>query len=40
MRDFAKALERLAKTDPIDPEVLMRFAEAVHSLEILVNQTR
>lgn len=29
VRDFAKALGRLAKTDPIDAEVLMRFAEAV-----------
>lgn len=29
VRDFAKALGRLAKTDPIDAEVLMRVAEAV-----------
>ncbi len=29
VRDFAKALGRLAETDPIDSEVLMRFAEAV-----------
>ncbi len=36
---FCQGPGRLAKTDPIDPEVLMRFAEAIHSLEILVNQT-
>lgn len=29
VRDFAKALGKLAKTDPIDAEVLRRFAEAV-----------
>jgi transposase len=29
VRDFAKALGRLAKTDPIDAEVLMRFAAAI-----------
>jgi transposase len=29
VRDFAKALGRLAKTDPIDAEVLMLFAGAV-----------
>ena len=29
VRDFAKALGRLAKTDPLDAEVLARFGEAV-----------
>lgn len=29
VRDFAKALGRLAKTDPLDAEVLMHFAQAV-----------
>ena len=29
VRDFAKSLGRLAKTDPIDAQVLARFAEAV-----------
>lgn len=29
VRDFAKALGKLAKSDPIDAEVLRRFAEAV-----------
>ena len=29
VRDFAKALGRLAKTDPLDAEVLLRFAEAI-----------
>jgi transposase len=29
IRDFARALGRLAKTDPLDAEVIARFAEAV-----------
>jgi transposase len=29
IRDFARALGRLAKTDPIDAEVIARFAEAI-----------
>src|SRR5690242_11060393 len=29
IRDFARALGRLAKTDPIDVEVIARFAEAI-----------
>ena len=29
-RDFAKAIGRLAKTDPLDAEVLALFAEALH----------
>jgi len=29
IRDFARALGRLAKTDPLDAEVIARFAEAI-----------
>jgi len=32
VRDFAKAVGRLAKTDRLDAAILAHFAEAVHPL--------
>ena len=32
VRDFARAVEKLAKTDPIDAKILAHFAEAVKPL--------
>jgi len=40
VRDFAKALGRLAKTDRLDAEVLALFAEKAQTLKALVARRR